>query len=446
MATQPRVQLVQTTDLKKQQRRHRRPRERFLLKYKPYELCPFLFHPVLPGDSIDSAFLQARVVTDKVKSNLVGWTQEKRLFYVPLRAVIDSSFGAQVDPEGFRNFWLSLTTLAGTTSGMVATANSVPYYQFKEGARWQEHLYNYVVRTWYRDEDETAVTPLLDTYPAAQLDEMRESWMESLKLESTSADDAELPGVDEMEEQDILAGFTTNYSQWEHMRDTGTTNMNYRDWLVAYGINPEEDEFLLGLSDVSGSAQQIPLIDPEEIGKLSMWSYPTLAPQPGDSASSNVLYWTQAKRFDKRFFFEEMGLIVGITVSKPKIYLGNQKGHAIGLLSKTAAWQPPNLWDFPYTSVDEMLDSATDGIFQALPAEDYWFDYRDVFEKGGQFINYAATAAHNALALPNATFDKYPTEALMDSLFSTVGSEYVYEDGSVHFDLMTKLGPNTTTR
>ena len=52
MATQPRVQLVQTTDLKKQQRRHRRPRERFLLKYKPYELCPFLFHPVLPGDSI----------------------------------------------------------------------------------------------------------------------------------------------------------------------------------------------------------------------------------------------------------------------------------------------------------------------------------------------------------------------------------------------------------
>ena len=135
-------------------------------------------------------------------------------------------------------------------------------------------------------------------------------------------------------------------------------------------------------------------------------------------------------------------------IVEPKLYLGNQKGHASGLLNSTLSWLPATLAHLPYASVKEELDSATDGILQSGsggPAEDYWLDIKDVFMHGGQFINQAASAAFHALAIPDATLTKTPTEAMIDSLFAVTDgtASYVETDGAMHFDILGKLRDTT---
>ena len=110
MATQ--VKLVQAQDYKKQPRVHRKPKERWVMRSKPYEIRPIALHPVLRGETIDSAFIQCRVITDKVKSNLIGWHYEQHWFYVPLRSVTDPNFGTGISADQFKNLFLTTTTSA----------------------------------------------------------------------------------------------------------------------------------------------------------------------------------------------------------------------------------------------------------------------------------------------------------------------------------------------
>ena len=214
------IQIAQVSDYKKQRRVTRRPKETFNIKYKPYEIVPFMLHPVLPGETLDSAFYQARVVTDKCKSNLIGWWHETHFFYVPLRALTDeysNGGSARLTEEQYAQFFLAFTTVSSGSpagwTGLVHGSNNVPYY----GAKWlvdfMGALFTFVVQRWFRDEDELGTAlGALDTYPAAQIDELRDSWTNSLKRESTGTDDSELPGVDELEELDILPGFTNGGS------------------------------------------------------------------------------------------------------------------------------------------------------------------------------------------------------------------------------------------
>lgn len=435
----PKLNIVQVEDYKSQPRVHRNPKETFSLKYKPYEIVPFMLHPVLPGETLDSAFMQARVVTDKVKSNLVGWWQEKHFFFVPLRAITDPIYSnGDMTSEQFATFFLSNTTLplAVPAGFMTQGANDVLYYTFGGGARWMYNIYNFVVKTWFRDEDDLTLG-VLDQYAPAQIDELRDSWMNSFKVESAGEDDEELPGVDEVEELDILPGFATIYQQWELMRDEGLTDATYKDYIRSYGITPDPD-----IPEAQGGDVNQPLIEAEKLRTIRKWSYPTLAPQAGDSASTNVVYWSQAERITKKRFFGEPGFLFGVTIVKPKLYLGSQKGHTSGLLDSTLSWLPATLAHLPYASVKEQLDTLTTGIYQNQ-TQDYWIDVKDVFKYGGQFINHAIGAAAHVIALPDATPDMYPTEALIDSLFSTIGSEYVYEDGAVHLDILGKIRDTT---
>ena len=93
----------------------------------------------------------------------------------------------------------------------------------------------------------------------------------------------------------------------------------------------------------------------------------------------------------------------------------------------------------------EQLDSATDGILQNQ-TEDYWLDARDVFRYGDQFVNHAMSAAANhGIALPTAALDKkYPTDAMIESLFKTANVDYVREDGVCNLNILGRLGPDTT--
>lgn len=426
----PQVRIVEVDEYKKQPRRMRRPSESFNIKYKPQEICPFLFHPVLPGETLDAAFLQSRVVSDPIANNLIGWWQEYHFFYVPIRALTVGT-GYQIAPADLNSLFLDPTYNIATanTAYYGAASNTAAYYEFKAGMTWQSMLYGYLVTNFFRDEGESA-TPLVDVYSCAQIDQT--NWAHSLKEESAGSDDVELPGQDELEELDILPGFTTIYAQWELMRDQGMTQLSYADYIRSYGITPPPQ---VQVSEPEGEPQ----LDAELIRTVRKWTYPTLAPQQGDAESSSVVYWSIAERITKRRFFGEPGFIVGLTVTKPKLYLGNQMGHFIGLLDTAVTWLPAVLNHLPYTSVRENLDSATDGILQGGD-EDYWLDMKDGFIHGGQFLNHTLGAHAPALPVAATLQKKYPTEAMMDALFTvTDGTQYIRQDGVVHFDILGRL-------
>lgn len=427
------VQIVQAPSLPKQKRRTRSPKHTFNLKFKPYEICPAGILPVLPGETLDSALVQFRAVTDPMLHRLIGGHMEMHFFYVKHRGL------AADDPDGvLQAMMLDPSTDAST---MKAAANSAPYYTFKSGMKFVQMCHRAVISAFFRDEGEAWDVATIENYPAAQIEQ--EGWYHSLKEESAGADDAELPGIDEQEELDILPGFSTQYTQWELMRDNGMTDLTYEDYIKSYGVSVPKAE---SDNDADGNGV-IDKHEPELIRSFRQFSYPSNVIDPSNGAARSALYWDKAFSADKKRFFKEPGFVYAVAIMRPKLYLGNQKGAAVGMLNDAFSWLPAVLNGMGYTSVKENLDSLTDGILQNQD-EDYWVDLADLFNHGDQFVNHAMTpAANHGIALPSANNAgrKYVTDSMMESLFVTAGTDYVYADGAIHANILTRI-PRDMTR
>lgn len=416
----PMARIVPVQEQKLQRRTPRKPRHQFSVKAKPYEICPIMIAPVLPGETMQSLLMQSTVVTDPLKNPLVGMFQEYYFCYVSHRAM----HAWDVDGK-LQTMMLDPTT---DVSSLHASANDDPYYTFKGGIDWLKNITEMIVEEWFRDEGETASAASIENYFSAQIDS--ESWIQSFKMESAGADDAELPGVDDVEELNILPSFTTEYAQWELMRDQGLTDLTYEDYLRSYGVNvPKAEE-----NDPEEKFK------PELLKMARKWSQPSNTIDPATGNPSSACYWKIAERADKKRFFKEPGFIVGFSLTRPKLYLGNQKGAAVGMLNDAYSWLPAVLGGYPYTSVKETLDSATDGILQNQ-TEDYWVDVKDLFLYGDQFLNHAVEAA---VSLPGVGGShKYPTEAMISNLFASPGAEYVTQDGVAFLNILSRMVDTT---
>lgn len=423
----PQVRLVQADVMRSQRRHERRPQHSFNVKFKPYEVCPILIAPVLPGESFTNMLVQGTCVSDPIQNSLIGWHLELYYFYVKHRGL------AAWDTTGLlQSMMLDATTDVST---LKAAANSVPLYTFKGGMDYVNAALQAVVTEYFRDEGEAWNVASIENYPACQVDQER--WWNSLKLESAGADDAEMPGVDELEELDILPGFTTQYAQWEMMRDHGMTDLTYEDYLRSYGVSIPKSEDEGGTPDERHR--------PELIRFVRKWTKPSNVINPADGTAKSAVYWDFAEQANKRRFFKEPGFIVGYAVARPKLYFGNQKGAAVGLLNDAYSWLPAVLRGMGYTNVKEILDSVTDGILQNQ-TEDYWLDIADLFRYGDQFVNHAMSAAANhGIGLPTAALEKkYPTDAMVESLFVTAGSEYLKMDGMHHMSILSAIPRDET--
>lgn len=415
--TVPQLRVVEAANVRRQRRAPRRPSHRFAIKAKPYEIVPIMLAPVLPGETMASMMMQARVVTDPVKNPLIGWHQEYYFFYVKHRGLYDW------DANGLlQSMMLDPATDVST---LKAAANSVPYYTFKGGMDFVKACTEACIKEYFRDEDEAVNVASVENYYAAQIDQ--DMWHQSFKLESAGTDDDELPGVDDLEEEFILPGQDARYAQWELMRDHGMTDLTYEDYLKSYGVSIPKAE----------DATPEEKFKPELIRFFRKWSYPSNTIDPTDGSPSSAVFWNVAEKADKARFFKEPGFIIGLSVTRPKIYLGSQKGAASGMLDDAYSWLPAVLAGHEYMSVKETLDSTTDGILQNQ-TEDYWVDVKDLFLHGDQFVNHAMDAAANhGIALPTATGGKkYPTDAMVESLFVTAGSEYVRQDGIAMLNIL----------
>ena len=438
------VQVVQASAAPRQRRRHRRPSEPFNVRSRPFEITPFMIHPVLPNETMDNLLFQVDAYSDPIVNRQIGWHANYQFFYVPLMALANpdlatGTFGS-VSQENIAN--MMLDTAYSITSAATAGAVSVPLYTFKGAVPWLGMCMDVIVNQFYRDEDDRfgadAHTGM--EYPIAYVNQR--SWIHSLKEESTGTDDAELPGVDEVEDLDILSGYTTHQSQWEIMRDSGQEDLSYDDYLRAQGVRGVSSR-----SNTLESSDAGVYPRPELIRFVRKWTKPISTFDPADGSAATALKWSCAERADKRRYFKEPGFLVGVACTTPKLYMGNQKGSIVGLLTDAEHWLPKVLQGFGYTSVREVLDSVTDGPL-INQDEDYWFDLGDLFNYGGGgFVNHTETAAQHVLGLPdgNPLNKRYLSEADIKSLFvNSTDDQHIYQDGVVSLDILTTVPADTT--
>lgn len=388
----------------------RRPRHAFNIQQRPYELTPFFIAPVLAGETLKNMLLQARIVSTAVKSKLIGAHIEHYFFYVKLRDLADATDIVEM-----------LMDTGGTSIDLASADNA--YYNVKQNApKWLEMCTTAVVKHFFRDEGDTAshvgsVTGL----PMVQW-ENKNSVIESL------IDDADIV-TDDVTDAQAFPDHEKAYQSWEWMRQMQLTEMTFEDYLGSFGVQLTAQE--------SGK--------PELIRMTKNWTYPTNTVD-GDGTINTQFSWSVQERADKDRFFKEPGFLVGYTVLRPKLYLGNKKQSAVSLMNTALTWLPATAKDMVQTSLVKMLGSSANSPFTnattptngELDSENsYWLDVRDLFVYGDEFTNRTLDSTINACRAEDLTDfhgKKYPHSASLQALGVT--SYTADSDGIVSLNVL----------
>lgn len=413
---------ITVQEVPRTQRVGRYPRHTFQLRHRPWVIQPCLIAPVLPGETMKNLLIQARVVTDPIKNPLIGWHLEYYFFYVKHRDLADRAVytAMMLDPDN-------------TTAALNSVAH-LDYYHFGGTINWAEKCLTRVVEEYFRDEDEQASSFVMasvtgNNMPIASINQS--SWLDSvINDDDYTAFDVDVDGPD--------ANTTVQASEvadamrkWQMQTLAGLTDMSYEDFLRTYGIKaPETDPHR-----------------PELIRYVKDWTYPTNHIDPTTGVPSSACSWAVVERADKDRFFTEPGFIFGVSVVRPKIYLQNQKGSAVGLLTDAYSWLPAVLNGDWSHSIKKVTAGANGPL--ASNTDDYRVDVRDLFLYGDQFVNYALTdTSSNLISLPTAALQKrYAASADADELFvSASPSNQIRQDGVIQLTILgrqTDMTPRT---
>lgn len=393
----------------------RRPQHSFQVEHLPYQIQPFFLAPVIPGETMENALLQARAISDPIRHPLIGWWLEHYLFYVKLTDLDDRDY--------FTNLMISASATLTGAAFYNATAKVEHYKSAVAGYDFVGACLKTVVEHYFRDEDESASDGMLAGLPAATA-HVKETWMQSLIKDDVETVPGPIQGGDDE------APWDEYQEQWHRMRQMRMTEMTYEDWLKSFGIRGVEVE---------------KPHRPELIRYSKSWSYPSNAVDPASGIPSSAESWSIAERADKARFFKEPGFLFGVTVARPKVYFGKQNNFASMLMDNAFSWMPAVLRDSPETSLRKLANTAGPLAGNVTPA-DYWVDVRDLLLYGDQFLNFnVATAGKGIVALPGADLTKsairYPSIIDVESLFTATAASgvklgrTVRQDGVIAFNI-----------
>lgn len=376
-----------TQNVAQSRRVARNPVHNFHVRHKPFQIQPFMFAPVLPGETLKNLLMQSRAVTQPIKNPLIGWWMEYYFFYVKHR-----------DMEGSETFQQMMIDPGTDMASQVEAGADVKLYRTTSQIDWQGQALDAIVQAYFRGEDDAP--PALDGLPVAQI--QHNGWFDSLSANSIySAGDFNV---------DLNANATITASEvnrslllWEHLRNNNLVDMSYEDYLRTYGVKP----------DVVESAQV-----PELVRYVREWQYPSNTIDPTNGQPSSAVSWGISERADKDRFFREPGFLVGVTVCRPKVYMAGQATAAIGLLNDAFSWLPAVMRNDVSTSLKSVANGAG-SIIPSATNTPFWVDVRDLFMYGDQFVNFALSDTVSGLvAMPTAALERrYPTNADVEGLF-----------------------------
>lgn len=399
-------------------RKIRRPTHTFNTVQNPWAITPFLIAPVIPGETMRSAVMQARAISTPIKSDMIGWWLEHYFFYVKIRDLPQREQLTQmfVDPD-----WAP----TGLTDN---TADAKYYHNGRNRINWLKSCVARITEEYFRDEGEAWDVAMYNGLPLAKMN--TESIFDSIMSE----DDYTIPGdidVDMDADGTVTAREVEEAQrQWELLRSMNLTEATYEDFIKSFGVRGRVIE-------------NVDPHRPELIRYEKSWTYPANTVEVAGIRS--VASWSASLRADKDRFFAEPGFIVGLTVARPKVYLTNQTGAGVALLDHIQTWLPAVLRDDPTTSLVHVPDGT--GPVGTDPTG-YFVDIRDLYIRGDQFVNHANYI--NGVALPKATnFDKeYAAAADIEGLFvgTTANDRIIRQDGIATFMIASANATDYTAR
>lgn len=417
MALQPVIQ-----NLARSRRVNRSPVHTFSIKAPPFAIQPFMIAPVLAGETMSNLMLQSRVVTDPIKNRLIGWWKEYWFFYVRLRDLPERDLLTQmlINPD------------ADVSSIDVPTA--IPRYYHPAGnlqLNYAEKCLKEVVKWFFRDEGDaenayTITDGAGQSFYTAKIkgDNVFNSIEPDATYSSGDNDPVLTVGVDDQfaaSELDVLQ------RQYEMARQWGLIQMSYEDYLKMHGVSVPDAE----------------LHKPELLRHISEWQYPTNTVEPTTGVPTSAVSWSIRENASKDRRFVEPGFILGVTTTRPKVYLRNQTGSFTAAMNNVQSWLPANFWADHRARFQNLADNV--GPFQAgTDAGGYWYDVADLLTYGEQFVNYdLASTTDNMVPLPSADLSNVwypPTFASIQEMFvGATPNALVQEDGVVSLNIKTHI-------
>lgn len=390
----------------------RYPRHVFQTRELPFTAQPIMIARVLPGETLSNLFMESRVVSDPILNPIIGWKKEYFFFYVKATDLM---------LDAFKNMFVDPTN--AEISGYDEAANVTRTYTAKGGIDWTKLALNRVVETYFRDEGETAASRTTATgEPIVQIRETL--FMDSLTDEDLMPEGAAISGATNTGDLDRLM------DAFEMLRAMGIANMTYEDWLRSQGISiPNRDEN-----------------KPELLCRFSDFSYPSNTIDPATGAPSSAVSWVFKNGERKPKFFKEPGFVIGISITRPKVYFAGLAGSAAGFAQRAWDWMPNYVANMPETSLKSFaVDTGPLGD-RTTQWDGYFLDMRDELLYGDQWQNMqafdpeldaATNGANHMMPLPDATGNfKYPPEAAIKALFKTpLSAFYVRQDGYVSLSI-----------
>lgn len=400
----------------------RSPKHTFQVARYAFELQPFMIAPVLPGETMENLYFEARSVSDPVKNKLIGWMNEYRFFYVRVTDLLNDAIRDMfIDPTN--------TDLAATLG---IGANQTLFYTAKGGINYVQLAYRKIVNFYFRDTPDD-YADFVSGRGLSYAQYRDKYWLDSV----TDSDDMPVgPDPDTANTMSELEALQMAYQQ---LQSLGIADMTYEDWLRSYGLSiPSKDEN-----------------EPELLASFSDWQYPTNTINPVGGGASSALSWVfkNSQRDPKQF--KEPGFIVGIACTRPKVYFGGLAGNLTAHLSRAWDWVPNYMNEaaaepMPMSSLKKFAADTGPLGDRTVATEAYWVDMRDLFLHGDQWQAILAAAdppvanglynvvSEPAVSVANNSW-KYPSSASTDaeakSFFVTGGSEFIRDDGMVSLSI-----------
>lgn len=392
-----------------QRRVMRNPSHPFQLETRPFQIQPFMIAPVLPGETMRNLVHMSRAVTDPLANPLIGWWSETYYFYVRLR---DIEFHLGSD---FVDTMVTQPT-SYNPAPLRATAANPKWLHGAGATPWAKYATETIVEYYFRDQGEDHDEATLDGVPLAQI--ASRSWLDSLTLGSDKRVDRDL-NLDLNDDGEVTAKeFLEGMEIWQAQRDAGLETLDYEDWIRTFGVKVPEVE------------ESFNRYRPELLRYYRQWQYPTNTVDPATGTPSSAVSFINQFRADKDRMFKEPGFIVGLNVTKPKVYIRDQNGSLASHMETVRNWLPALQHADTESGFGNFAKNQGPLAGQFTDDAGYWIDFRDLFVHGDQFANFVLGPAHSALNVINADGStRYALPAEIDGLFKNAAKNLIRTDG-----------------
>ena len=336
----------------------------------PYGLYPVMIHPVLPGETLESATIKIQMRSRPIKNPLAGCWLEFWLAYVKFTD-LDRELGEMFISDTY------------SSSGHTASSDNARTFTKTGQIDWVGKCLNRIHDAYFVNDSETPRT--IDGVPQVKLNQT--SWMQNMMFKPA---DETLVTADTFDTHQQL-------SAWMMLQQMQMDEITYEEYLRQYGVQSIRTN----------------VGDPEILRYARSWTLPRNEINPEDGSPASAWLWRDDITLDKPKRFDEPGFVIALACARPKMFNAGHEWSMVGNLWGFSDWFPAyNLTD-PTMGIKEMANN--DPVFSAAANGDgtkaLLFDQRDMLSHGEQFLN-----GNHPWALPLSTAMSVDTGAALEDI------------------------------